>query len=155
MKIQVKLSEEQHKYLSDYVRKGVHSARSIRRAHALLLLSKGIPQKHVALQLGCTPDTITNITRRYREEKGDVQKALLERPRPGQPPIITAQIEAHITALACCQSPEGTSGWTLRMIAERIVELGYVEHLSHEAVRGVLKKANSSPGNAATGVSAK
>ena len=155
MKVYVNLSEEQHTYLSDYVRKGVHSARSIRRARALLLLAKAIPQKHVALALGCSAQTITDLIARYREEKGDVQKTLLERPRPGQPPIITPEIEAHITALACCQSPEGTSGWTLRMMAGRMVELGYVEHLSHETVRGVLKKVNSSPGSIATGASAR
>ncbi len=60
-----------------------------------------------------------------------------------------------ITALACSKAPDGRNEWTLRMIADRVVELGHVEHLSYEAVRGVLKKVNSSPGRSDSGVSAK
>jgi len=54
--------------------------------------------------------------------------------------------EAHLIALSCSSSPQGQARWTLRLLASRIVELGYVEHVSHETVRQVLKKTNSSPG---------
>ena len=142
MRNKVNLSKEQQKYLKDYVSKGVHSSRSILRAHALLLLWKGVAQNQVAQTIGCCTATITNLLTRYRDHKGDVREVLVERPRSGQPPVITPQVEAHITALACCQAPDGSSSWTLRMIANKMVELGYVDHLSHEAVRGVLKKVN-------------
>lgn len=155
MKNKVKLSKEQEKYLRGYVNKGVHSSRSILRARSLLLLWEGMAQNQVAQTVGCCIATVTNLLTRYREHKGDVREVLVERPRSGQPPIITPQVEAHITALACCQAPDGSSGWTLRMIANKMVELNYVDHLSHEAVRGVLKKVNSSRGSSATGASAK
>lgn len=151
----IKLNKEQQKYLKHYVSKGVHSARSILRARALLLLWEGMKQKQVAQTVGCCVATITNLLSRYRQQKGNVREVLIERPRPGQPPIITAVVEAHITALACCQTPEGSGSWTLRMIADKMVELGHVSHLSHEAVRGVLKKASSSLGSSVNGASAK
>lgn len=84
-----------------------------------------------------------------------MREVLVERPRSGQPPVITPEVEAHITALACCQAPDGSSSWTLRMIANKMVEMKWVDHLSHEAVRGVLKKVNSSRGSSVTGVSVK
>jgi hypothetical protein len=54
--------------------------------------------------------------------------------------------EAHLIALSCSPRPSGQARWTLRLLAGRMVELGYVEHVSHETVRQVLKKTNSSPG---------
>lgn len=54
--------------------------------------------------------------------------------------------EAHLIALACSQPPEGQARWTMRLLADRMVEFNYVESLSHETVREVLKKTNSSRG---------
>lgn len=155
MKRNVVLSKKQRSYLTDYVSKGVHPARSLRRARALLLLSEGLPQVQVAERVGCCLATITNLMAHYRQVEGDVVQAIEERPRPGQPRLITPDVEAHITALACSEGPDGREEWTLRLLAGKVVELGYVEHLSHEAVRGVLKKADSSHGRGATGRSAK
>lgn len=140
MKCSVVLNKKQRSYLKDYVSKGVHPARSVRRARALLLLSEGFPQVQVAERVGCCLATITNLITHYRQVEGAVEQAIRERPRPGQPRLITPSVEAHITALACSESPDGRGEWTLRLLAGRVVELGYVEHLSHEAVRGVLKK---------------
>lgn len=140
MKSKVVLDAEQRSYLKQYLSKGKHSARSMRRARALLLLSEGVMQKEVARQVGCSEASVINLLHRYREVNRDVQEAITERPRSGQPPVVTPEVEAHITALACSQTPEGRSEWTLRLIADRIVELGLAPHLSYEAVRGVLKK---------------
>jgi putative transposase len=155
MKGKVQLDAVQQQYLQQYITKGIHSARSIRRARALLLLSEGMAQKQVAGTVDCCEGSIINLLHRYKEVNGAVEQAITERPRSGQPPIVTPAVEAHITALACSKAPDGRSEWTLRMIADKVVELGYVGHLSHEAVRGVLKKVNSSPGKSANGVSAK
>lgn len=155
MKNKVKLSKEQHKYLKQFMSKGVHSSRSIRRAHALLLLSEGMVHHQVAQRVGCCIASITNLLTRYTAQKGDVREVLTERPRPGQPSIITPQVEAHITALACCEAPDGRSSWTLRMIADKMVEMKHVDHLSYEAVRGVLKKVNLGRGKSVTGASPK
>jgi hypothetical protein len=59
--------------------------------------------------------------------------------------------EAHLIALACGEPPQGHARWTLRLLADRMVRLGYVDSLSHETVRGTLEKTNSSPGAAKPG----
>ena len=137
--------------------KGKRSARSIRRAKTLLLLDEGqLQHNQIATQLGCTDDTITLTIKRFRECGGDVAQALLEKPRPGQPTKITPQIEAHITLMACAkEGPDGRGRWDLRLMADRLVELEFIESISHETVRQVLKKASLSPGRRSSGVSAK
>ena len=156
-KEKVQLTDEQKKYLTDFVSKGLHNARAIRRAKTLLLLDQGLlHQKHIAAQLGCSENTITHTIKRYHHCQGHVEQALLDRPRSGQPTKITPHIEAHITALACEQSgPDGHSRWHLRLIADHLVELGHIEAISYQTVRRVLKKASSNPGRKSSGASAK
>lgn len=151
----MQLTGEQKKYLMDFVSKGKHAARAIRRAKTLLLLEEGfLDQKVISTQLGCSENTITNTIKRYRQCKGDVAQALQDRPRSGQPTKITPAIEAHITALACAQSgPDGHSRWTLRLIADNLVELGHADSITYETVRQVLKKVASSPGRKSNGAS--
>jgi hypothetical protein len=59
---------------------------------------------------------------------------------------LDGEIEAHLIAIACSEAPEGSSRWTLRLLADKLVSLGYVESISHESVRQVLKKTSLSPG---------
>ncbi|MBD0289483.1 MAG: helix-turn-helix domain-containing protein, partial [Flavisolibacter sp.] len=113
MKEKVHLDAEQQSYLSAYVRRGKHSARSIRRAQMLLLLQEGHSYEQVAHKVGCALSSVSYLVNRYREVNGDVKKALTERPRPGQPPVVNQKVEAYITALACSKAPDGRSEWTL------------------------------------------
>ena len=156
-KLSVALSAADKAYLRQYVSKGSHAARSIRRARMLLLLDEGKKkQKQIARECNCSEGTVTNLVKRYSECKGHVEDVLQEKPRSGQPTILTPELEANITALACCsEGPEGRSGWTLDLIAGKMVSDGLAVHLSHETVRKVLKKASSSPGSKSSGASAK
>ena len=155
-KKQVKLTAEQKQYLTAYVSKGKRSARAIRRATTLLLADEGILQKQIAVRLGCSEPTIGQTIRRYRECGSDVEQALLEQPRCGQPTRITPEIEAHITVMACAQSgPDGRGRWNLRLMAQRLVELEFIDSISYETVRQVLKKASSNHGRKSSGVLAK
>lgn len=133
-KNRVVLSVADQDYLRDFVKTGKRSARSIRRANTLLLVAEGkLPQKQIAAQLGCGEETICRTLNRYEQCKGDVSKTLLELPRSGQPTKITPAIEAHITALACSQSGPKDSGrdtWTLRLMADNLVELGHIDSIS-------------------------
>jgi len=88
--------------------------------------------------------TVKRTRRRFLEEGLDA--ALSEKPRPGRPPKITGEIEAQLTVLACSQPPEGHARWTLRLLANQLVELGYLDSISHVAVSKRLKKTRSSPG---------
>lgn len=156
MKKKVALSVEQKQFLTTYISTGVRSARAIRRARTFLLADQGMQQNHIATQLDCCEATIVETLKRYRECDADIEQALLEKPRSGQPSKITPEIEAHITVMACAQSgPEGRGRWNLRLMADRLVELEFVESISHETVRQALKKAGSSPGRRNSGASAK
>ncbi len=155
-KVEIRASDKA--YLQSYVSKGNHSARAIRRARALLMLNEGHKnQKQVAYDCSCSEGTISNLIKRYGECKGCVEEVLAEKPRSGQPTIITPELEANITALACCgEGPDGhSSAWTLDLIAGKMVKDGLAVHLSYETVRKVLKKAGSSPGLKSSGASVK
>lgn len=154
-KIEVKLNAAERQYLQDYVNKGKHSARAIKRANVLLLLDSGKLGQEASARAGVSGGTVSNIKTRYAAEKGDVTKVIEEKPRPGQAPKITQEVEAHISSLACSKAPDGRSQWNLRLLAEKVVELGYVDSLSHEAVRKCLKKVNSSRGKRNSGASGK
>jgi putative transposase len=141
-------------YLKSYVSKGNHSARAIRRARMLLLLEEGgRQQKQIARDCHCSEGTVTNLLKRYSECKGVIKEVLEEKSRSGQPTIITPELEAHITALACCgEGPDGRSSWTLNLMADKMVNEGLAVHLSYETVRKVLKKVNLNPGCKSSGV---
>jgi putative transposase len=147
-KTKVVLTTADKAYLKSYISKGNHSARAIRRGRVLLLLEQaGKQQKQIARECNCSEGTVTNLLKRYSECKGLIKEVLEEKPRSGQPTIITPQLEAHITALACCGAgPDGRSSWTLDLIADKMVNEGLAVHLSYETVRKVLKKVNSSLG---------
>ena len=156
-KTKVQLSVAEKDYLKSYVSKGNHSARAIRRARMLLMLEEGGKnQKQIAWDCSCSEGSVTNLLKRYTQCQGAVKEVLEEKPRSGQPTIITPELEAHITALACCrEGPDGRSSWTLELMADKMVNDGLAVHLSDETVRKVLKKASSSPGSNNTGVLAK
>ena len=155
--IQVHLSAQDKAFLKGYITKGNHPARAIRRARMLLMLDEATKnQKQIANDCHCSQGSVTNLLTRYNECKGVVNEVLAEKPRSGQPTIITAELEANITALACCeQGPDGRSSWTLDLIADKMVKSGLAVHLSYETVRKVLKKAGSNRGLKSSGVSVK
>ena len=151
MSREIKLSSAEREYLLGILNKGKHAARTIKRARMLLLLSEGATAEEVADKTGAALSTGYKIWNKYFEEGKDVEKTITEKPRSGQPPKLTEGVKAHITAIACSRPPEGRSQWSLRMIADKVVELGYVEDISTEAVRKYLKKSSSSPGRRSAG----
>jgi transposase len=92
--------------------------------------------------LQVTPQTVFNVKRRFLT--GGLQAALYDQPRSGRPVEISGTQRAKITALACSKPPKGRARWTLRLLADKVVELGYCESLSHTQARKILKKTTSS-----------
>ena len=135
-RIPLVLIETERQFLEAYVNTGQHSARSIKRARALLSAAADEAIEETMKRSGLSEASVYNIKQRFRAE--GLQAALEERPRSGQPPKITPQVEAQLTALACSAAPEGYGRWSLRLLKEKIIELAYVEELSHETVRQVL-----------------
>jgi putative transposase len=111
------------------------------RARVLDLLHRGRHPSEIAATLGLSVPTIFNIKRRYLS--GSLDAALYDRPRAGKPRKIDGVARAKITALACSKAPHGHARWTLRLLADKAVELGFCESISHETVKEVLKKTGS------------
>ena len=138
------LSESEKTDLTSIIKKGTHKSRKITRARALLLLDSGKSRTEIQSELGMDSNHFYRIKKRYFA--GGLSNALEELPRSGQPPIITERLEAQITSIACSDGPAGSARWTLSLLNEKIVELNYVETISNESIRQVLKKAGLSLG---------
>jgi putative transposase len=135
----VKLKEEDRAYLEELIRKGEIKVKTYNRALGLLELDRGKTYTEVAKTLQKTIPTVSNWATQY-EEKG--LGVLKDEARAGRPVVIDGTQRAKITALACSEPPEGHAQWSLRLLAEKSVELGYVEEISHTEVRHILKKTN-------------
>ena len=138
----VRLKARARRELRKAVRRGKESARKLTRCRILLLADERKPDSAIAEALDVAMSTIFEIRRRYAQE--GLEAALNERPRPGQPSKFDGKQKAKITALACSKSPEGRSRWTLRLLAEKAVELKMVESICPATVQTILKKTKLS-----------
>jgi putative transposase len=138
----VSLTDDELRSLTTLTKRGATSARVQTRARILLLLHRGRTPDAVASALSVGVATVFNIKRRYLSE--GLAAALHDKPRSGKPARISGVARAKITALACSAAPEGHARWTLRLLADKAVELGLVEAISHNTVKEVLKKTASS-----------
>ena len=150
-KFAVRLSEEDRTQLERLIRSGQHSARVINRARILLKTDEGWSASQVAAALDTSPRTVFRTKRRYAAEGLD--GVLHDHPQANRYRKLDDRGEAHLIALACSDAPEGHDHWTLRLLADKVVELGLVESLSYETVRLRLKKTPSSPGGNSSGAS--
>ena len=139
----VQLSAHQRVRLQGIIRSGKHKARKITRCRILLLADgpNGKTDEEISDVLDVCLATIFNIRRRYSQE--GLERAIGEGARSGQPPKFKGRASAKITAIACSTPPDGQARWTLRLLADRIVELKIVESISHQSVSNILKKTNS------------
>ncbi len=141
----VRLTGEERKQLEDTVRKGKSAAHKIKHAHILLSADaegKNLSDEEIAKTLHCHRNTVFNVRQRFVEEG---LEAALERKKRETPPvarILDGEKEARLIAIGCSQPPEGCARWTLKLLAERLVELEIVESISYETVRRTLKKTN-------------
>lgn len=139
----VQLSAPERDRLHGIIRSGKHKARQITRCRILLLANgpKGKTDQEIADALKVCLATIFSIRRRYVQ--AGVESAIRERPRSGQPPKFKGRAAAKITAIACSTPPAGQAKWSLRLLADRAVELKIVDSISHQSINNILKKTNS------------
>ena len=137
-KFAVRLSEEDRSQLERLIRSGQRSARVINRARILLKTDEGWSASQVAAALDTSQRTVFRTKRRYAEEGLD--GVLHDHPQANRYRKLDDRGEAHLIALAISDAPEGHDHWTLRLLADQVVELGLVPSLSHETVRLQLKK---------------
>jgi transposase len=138
----VKLSDEHREFLETLISQGELTAKAYRRALALLELDRGQTYTAISKTLQVTIQTLSSWAKKYRESG---LQFLADKPRAGRPTQINGSQRAKITALACSDPPEGYAEWSLRLLADKVVELGYSEHMSHTTIRRILKKTNCSP----------
>ncbi len=145
------LPAEEREELAGLFKKGKHSVRKLKRAKVLLLLETDKQVAAIAQEAGVSEATVYNVYHRYKP--GKLSEALEERLRSGQPRKVTQRLEAEVTRIACSEAPEGRSRWTINLIHQQVVALGY--QVGDESVRQVLKKVTSSRGKKDSGVLAK
>ena len=152
-KYRVTLTETERHQLHTYISTGTHAARSLTRARVLLLADRGDNDSAIAQALGVCLATVFNLRRRACQD--GVEATLTDRPRPGSPRRLTGRDEAMFTTLACSDPPEGFHRWTIRLLADRFVQLATDTTISKSTVHEWLKKTTSHPGKNANGVSAR
>ena len=136
----VDLSQEECRTLKQIISSGKHSARKIRWAHALLKANAGWKDEDIAEALDISLPTVQRIRQKFVEEGLEVALgAHSHKPRPYLQRLDGEQ-EAKLVALACSKAPEGYVRWTLRLLADKVVELHIAEPISYQTVRRVLKK---------------
>ena len=146
----VELSEADRQELLDLLKQSSLTRKLFRRASALLELDRGATFLSVASQVGVGYRTVSIWSKKYSSSGLDF---LQDQHRAGRPVKVSGDVRAKITALACSDAPEGYQRWSLRLLADRAVELGYTESISHSEVGIILKKMNCSLTGNATGAS--
>jgi putative transposase len=162
---EIKLTTEQRATLKQLVSSGSSQARVQTRARILLMAahrsvgarggerSKTNSNHAIAHALQLCSKTVSRVRQQFIQ--GGLDAALYDKPREGRPPVIDGEAEAKLVMLACSSPPTGRSRWTLQLLADRMVELGYVHHISDTWVGHKLKKTRSSPGASRVGASPK
>lgn len=145
----VDLTSKERKYLQQLVKKGKVAGYKIRHAQMLLKADQGPygpawPDQRIAEAFGSDVATVERLRKRFVEE--GLEPALERKKRQNYTCKLDGDAEAHLIAIACSQPPKGRSRWTLRLLADRLVELSVVDSVSHMTVSRTLKKTNLSLG---------
>ena len=156
IRYKVTLTEEERENLKSIKSKGKHQSQKIMNALILLNCDEGDFQtkkstnEQVANVLKISMKKIDRVKRRFVEDgvevalNGHKGSRIYEKKADGD-------LEAHLVAISCSEPPEGFARWSLRLLADRVVELNYIESISYETVRRVLKKTKLSPGKSKVG----
>jgi transposase len=143
----VELNDEQRQNLEKITSSGTCPARQIKRAQILLKsdLRVNWSYEQISDAFDVSAVTIAKVRKAFTQHG---LEAALHRKKPDREykHALDGETEAHLIALACSKPPAGREHWSLRLLQERFVKLGYKDSLSHETIRRVLKKTNSSPG---------
>lgn len=139
----VSLTEEEQKYLQGLIERRSEKSAVVKRAYALQAADINGPMKwpdsKISQVYGLRIRTIEKIRQRFVEDgfetviKGKPQLRFKDK-------IFDGKVEAHLVALRCSDPPEGNKCWTLQLLKDQMIALGYVESISHETIRQMLKK---------------
>jgi transposase len=136
----IHLSDDERSHVQVFVRRGKANARTLTRARVLLKCDEGWTNAEIREALEVSEQTIGTIRKRYRA--GGVEGVLTDKRQARRRQALTDEQAAHLIAFACSEVPDGHDHWTVRMLAGKAIELGYVPRLSPETVRQLLKKTH-------------
>lgn len=146
----VYLTEEERVAIEKFAKNGTHNSHLIVRANILLVLDRTGKKDHMRIKRtaeehGVSRQTVYNIIEDYHNSK-DITEFLSRKVRetPPTPSKVDGEVEAHIIALACSEAPEGYARWTVRLLADKAVELDFVDSISPATIHRLLKKRNIS-----------
>ena len=146
----IKLTKAEVDELQAIINKGSHTSQTFRTAYILLNCDEGdysekVPNKQISKVLKVGMRTIDRVKKKFIEE--GFESVLERRPtRRIYETKLDGDVEAKLVTLCCSEPPRGFAKWSLRLLADKMVELNYVESISHVTVRSVLKKTNLNPG---------
>jgi transposase len=150
IKYTVKLTKNEVEELMIIINKGFHTSLTFRTAYILLNCDEGkysqkVSNEQISKVLKVGMRTIDRVKKKFIEE--GLEASLERRPTSRiYEPKIDGDVESKLVALCCSEPPKGFAKWSLRLLADKMVELNYVESISHVTVRSVLKKTNLSLG---------
>src|SRR3954467_10758895 len=154
IKYRIYLTAEERQQLEAMVSKGKRKASAMRIAHVLLASDETTgrqSESSISEAYHLSTKTVERIRQQFCERGMDIFSPQPRHTRSDKK--IDGSVEAHILAICCSEPPAGQSRWKLQLIADRVVELGIVDHISSTSVATVLKKTNSSPGASKSGSS--
>ena len=149
----IQLRDEERQEIEGFIRRGKANARTLTRAHVLLKDAEGWTIAQLSATFNVCPATVSNIRKRYRQ--GGVNAVLTDKVQQKRRRALSGTAEVMIVAVACSPVPDGHDHWTVRMIQDKIIEMGVVDQVSRGTVHNAMKKMNLSPGSASSGVSRK
>src|SRR5260370_42073859 len=137
------LTADERTTLETFVHRGKANARTITRARILLKSADGWSAAELAAAFDVCEATVTNVRRRFAQ--GGVEAVLHDKVQQHRRSALSGLQTAHLIAVACSPSPDGHDHWTVRLLAQKAVELGFVKSISPDTIHEMLKKTNSSP----------
>lgn len=149
IKYLIELTTTERDTLTELVTKGKTSARTILRANILLASDRNANHRMTVAEIAdiyhTTPTTVQTVRSTYAEKGLEATISRKKRETPPVPAKVTGEVEAHIIALSCSQPPQGYSRWTVRLLANKCIELGFVDSINYSTISRTLKKTNLNP----------
>ena len=136
----VSLSSEERETLEAFVHRGKANARTVARARILLKSADGWSTAALAAAFDVCEATVTNVRRRFAQ--GGLEAVLHDQVQQHRRSVLSGLQTAHLIAVACSPAPDGHDHWTVRLLASKAVELGFVEKISLDTIQRLLKKMN-------------
>jgi transposase len=141
----VSLTDDERTTLETFVHRGKANARTLARARILLKSADGWSTSALAAAFDVCEASVTIVRGRFA--KGGLEAVLHDKVQQHRRSALSGLQTAHLIAVACSPSPDGHDHWTVRLLCQQAVELGFVTNISPTTIHELLKKTNSSPGS--------